>query len=90
MDIWQRAQGMIEKSDQQKAWSLGFFICQQCGEWFSLSSEGWEDCVACGSHCPACADSISWQSCEICGFTYCESCFSDADSFTCAVCSVES
>lgn len=89
MDIWQRARDKVERSDLETAWSLGFDTCQQCGDWFSLGTEGWEDCVECGRQCPSCAETVGWEWCEGCGLTYCHSCIEDADSFSCAVCMIE-
>ena len=89
MDIWQRARDKVERSDLETAWSLGFDSCQQCGDWFSLGTEGWEDCVECGRYCPTCAETVGWEWCEGCGLTYCHSCIRDAEDFSCEVCMIE-
>jgi hypothetical protein len=88
-DIWQHAKDNIDRKDLEMAWSLGFEYCQGCGEWFHMGKEGWEDCVLCGRYCPTCASSLDWEWCEECGLIYCNSCYGDAETFTCEVCMIE-
>lgn len=90
MEIWQLARDKVERSDLETAWSLGFDSCQQCGDWFSLGKDGWEDCVECGRYCQNCAEAIDWECCEECGFTYCRSCIEETNEATCSVCLIES
>jgi hypothetical protein len=89
MDIWQKARDKVKRDDLETAWSLGFDYCRHCDDWFSVGDDGWEDCVECGRYCPSCAESIDWAWCEICGFTYCQSCMADAEHFKCSVCLIE-
>lgn len=86
MDLWQHAKETMDDRDEVLARSLGFDRCQQCGEWFHQDMEGWVDCLRCGRHCPACAELVEWEWCDICGLNYCQDCYGDDATFVCDVC----
>jgi hypothetical protein len=89
MDLWHKARRAVKSQDLATARSLGFDNCQQCGDWFQLAAEEWRDCVSCGRHCQACAESVAWDWCADCGHHYCQVCIGDKKSFSCPVCQIE-